>query len=102
MLPVATAGESGAGLLDAVFTATSAVCVTGLVTVDTGSYWSVFGQVVILVLIQIGGLGVMTLGTLLVVLVSRRLGLRARLIAQAQARTLSLADVRRVIRNVTL
>ncbi len=56
----------------------------------------------ILALIQVGGLGVMTLGTLLVVLVSRRLGLRARLIAQAQARTLSIADVRRVIRNVTL
>jgi trk system potassium uptake protein len=101
-LPAATATGERPTLLDAVFTATSAVCVTGLVTVDTGSYWSLFGQVVILVLIQVGGLGVMTLGTLLVVLVSRRLGLRARLIAQAQARTLSLADVRRVIRNVTL
>jgi trk system potassium uptake protein len=101
-LPVATQTGEPAAPLDAVFTATSAVCVTGLVTVDTGSYWSVFGQVVILALIQIGGLGVMTLGTLLVVLVSRRLGLRARLIAQAQARTLSVADVRRVVRDVTL
>jgi len=100
-LPVATADGVPASVLDAVFTATSAVCVTGLVTVDTGSYWSEFGQVVILALIQIGGLGVMTLSTLLVVLVSRRLGLRARLIAQAQARTLTLADVRRVLRNVT-
>jgi potassium uptake TrkH family protein len=101
-LPGATAAGERASLLDAAFTATSAVCVTGLVTVDTGSYWSAFGQVVILALIQIGGLGVMTLGTLLVVLVSRRLGLRARLIAQAQARALSIADVRRVVRNVTL
>lgn len=101
-LPAATRTGERAAVLDAVFTATSAVCVTGLVTVDTGSYWSVFGQTVILALIQIGGLGVMTLGTLLVVLVSRRLGLRARMIAQAQARTLSPADVRRVVRNVTL
>jgi potassium uptake TrkH family protein len=101
-LPAATQNGERAAPLDAVFTATSAVCVTGLVTVDTGSYWSVFGQVVILALIQVGGLGVMTLGTLLVVLVSRRLGLRGRLIAQAQARTLSVADVRRVVRNVTV
>ncbi len=101
-LPAATSSGEEADLLDAAFTATSAVCVTGLVTVDTGSYWSVFGQVVILGMIQVGGLGVMTLGTLLVLLVSRRLGLRARLIAQAQARTLSIADVRRVIGNVTL
>jgi trk system potassium uptake protein len=56
-LPAATATGERPTLLDAVFTATSAVCVTGLVTVDTGSYWSLFGQVVILVLIQVGGLG---------------------------------------------
>ena len=102
MLPVATSGAPGAGALDAVFTATSAVCVTGLVTVDTGSHWSAFGQVVILCLIQAGGLGIMTVASLLVVLVSRRLGLRARLLAQAQTQTVSLADVRRVVRNVVL
>lgn len=101
-LPAATATGRGAGLIDAVFTATSAVCVTGLITVDTGSYWSPFGQVVILVLIQAGGLGIMTLATLVVVLVSRRLGLRARLLAQAQTRTLTVRDVRRVVRNVAL
>ncbi|HSA50992.1 MAG TPA: hypothetical protein VLH10_12920, partial [Yinghuangia sp.] len=56
-LPTATASGRRAGLIDALFTSTSAVCVTGLVTVDTGTYWSGFGQVVILVLIQAGGLG---------------------------------------------
>ena len=61
---------------------------TGLVTVDTGTYWSGFGQVVILLLIQVGGLGIMTLATLFALLMSRRLGLRARLIAQAETKTL--------------
>ncbi len=82
-LPVATAGPGRADLLTSLFHATSAVCVTGLVTVDTGTYWSGFGQAVILLGIQVGGLGIMTLATLFALLVSRRLGLRARLIAQA-------------------
>lgn len=101
-LPVATRTGERASLLDAVFTATSAVCVTGLITVDTGSYWSLFGEIVILSLIQAGGLGLMTLATLVVVVLSRRLGLRARLLAQAQARTMTAQDVRRVVRNVVL
>jgi potassium uptake TrkH family protein len=101
-LPVARAGEGGADFLTALFHATSAVCVTGLVTVDTGTYWSGFGQAVILLLIQVGGLGIMTLATLFALLLSRRLGLRARLIAQAETRTLSVADVRRVIGRVVL
>jgi Trk-type K+ transport system membrane component len=57
LLPVARAGEGGASLLEAVFTATSAVCVTGLIVVDTPTYWSGFGEGVILALIQVGGLG---------------------------------------------
>lgn len=100
--PLATAGEGRARLIDALFTATSAVCVTGLVTVDTGTYWSGFGQGVILLLIQLGGLGIMTVATLLAVLLSRRLGLRARLVAQAETKSLSGTDVRRVVRNVVL
>lgn len=102
MLPWATAGGSRAAFDDALFTATSAVCVTGLVTVDTGTYWSAFGQVVILLLIQAGGLGIMTSATLIAVLLSRRLGLRARLIAQTETKSLTGADVRRVVRNVVL
>lgn len=58
LLPKAT--HSGIGLIDALFTATSAVCVTGLIVVDTGSYFTIFGQSVIMVLIQLGGLGIMT------------------------------------------
>ncbi|GAA4731222.1 TrkH family potassium uptake protein [Actinomycetospora chibensis] len=102
LLPASAAGEEGASVLDAVFTATSAVCVTGLVTVDTGTSWSTFGHLVILGLMQVGGLGIMTVASLLVVLVSRRLGLRARLVAQAQSGSLDLSDVRRVLRNVVL
>ena len=102
MLPIARAGEGRADFLTALFHATSAVCVTGLVTVDTGTYWSGFGQAVILLLIQVGGLGIMTLATLLALLLSRRLGLRARLIAQTETKALSAADVRRVVGRVVL
>ena len=101
-LPVATAGPGGAGLLTALFHATSAVCVTGLATVDTGTYWSGFGQGVILLLIQVGGLGIMTLATLFALLLSRRLGLRARLVAQAETKALTAADVRRVVGRVVV
>ena len=61
MLPLATRDGEGACFTDAIFTATSAVCVTGLIVQDTATYWSGFGQVVILTLIQIGGMGVVTL-----------------------------------------
>jgi len=101
-LPIASETGDRTNVMDALFTATSAVCVTGLVTVDTATYWSTFGEVVILALIQIGGLGIMTVASLTVVLLSRRLGLRARLIAAAQTRTLSVRDIGRVVRNVTV
>ncbi|WP_442942091.1 potassium transporter TrkG [Nonomuraea sp. NBC_00507] len=71
-LPIATTSGISAGWLTALFTATSAVCVTGLVVVDTESHWSVFGEVVIAALIQVGGLGIMTLATLFTVLVAGR------------------------------
>ncbi|MDG4798440.1 TrkH family potassium uptake protein [Micromonospora sp. WMMD1082] len=101
-LPVATRSGQRAEVVDALFTATSAVCVTGLITVDTGSYWSGFGQAVILLLIQVGGLGIMTLATLFTVLVSRRLGLRARFLAQAETKSLNLSDVRGVVRRIVV
>jgi potassium uptake TrkH family protein len=101
-LPIATAGESRASFLEALFHATSAVCVTGLITVDTGTYWSGFGQAVLLLLIQAGGLGIMTLASLFALLLSRRLGLRARLVAQTETKSLSAADVRRVIGRVVV
>ena len=78
MLPVSSRGPGGASFGDALFTATSASCVTGLVMRDTGTYWTTFGQLVIITLIQIGGLGFMTIATLFSLLLRRRLGLRER------------------------
>lgn len=78
MIPVATRGEGGASFGDALFTATSAVCVTGLVVQDTATYWSEFGQVVIISLIQIGGLGVITVALSLGMLMRRRISLMQR------------------------
>ena len=101
-LPIATADGEQADLVTALFTATSAVCVTGLITVDTATFWSGFGETVIVVLIQAGGLGIMTLATLVVVLLSNRMGLRVRSVVQAETKALSAADIRRVVRNVVL
>lgn len=100
MLPVARAGPASAPFITALFTATSAACVTGLVVVDTATYWSGFGQVVILALFQVGGFGIMAGTTLLLMLVSQRLRLQTRLIAQAETRSASLGDVSSVIRMV--
>jgi potassium uptake TrkH family protein len=102
LLPVARAGDGGASFLTALFTATSAVCVTGLVVVDTPTYWSPTGQAVIMALIQAGGFGIMALTSLLALLVARRLGLRTRLLAQAETKALRLGDVRRVLLGVAL
>jgi trk system potassium uptake protein TrkH len=81
-LPIARAGErSATPLADALFTATSAICVTGLTTVDMATYWSPFGNAVIFIGMNIGGMGVLTMASILGLVVSRRLGLRAKLIA---------------------
>ncbi|GAA1928013.1 potassium transporter TrkG [Nocardioides lentus] len=97
LLPVARAGEQSPGLLDAFFTATSAVSVTGLNVVDTPTYWSTFGHVAILALCQAGGFGIMALASLLGLLVTRRLGLRSRLTTVAEAGTVGLGEVREVL-----
>ncbi|GAA1003308.1 potassium transporter Trk [Acrocarpospora pleiomorpha] len=102
MLPIATASGESAGWVTALFTATSAVCITGLVVVDTAAHWSVFGEVLIATLIQIGGLGIMTLATLLTLTVSGRLGLRARLSAQAETKAATMAGLPRVVRDVVV
>lgn len=82
MFPIATRDGRGAVFADALFTATSAVCVTGLVVQDTATYWSVFGQAVILVLIQIGGMGVVTVAVAIVAVSGKRISLRERSIMQ--------------------
>jgi potassium uptake TrkH family protein len=101
-LPVSRAGPDGAPLLVALFTATSVVCVTGMAVVDTATYWSPFGHVVLLVLMQIGGIGIMSLASLLGLLAARRLGLRSQLIAQAETHSPALGDVRGILARVAL
>ena len=100
MLPVARSGAGGATALEALFTATSAICVTGLAVVDTATYWSGFGQVVILGLIQVGGFGIMALASLLGLLIANRLGLRGQLVAAAETKTQRLGDVRTILVGV--
>ncbi len=102
MLPAARADPGHAPFVVALFTATSAVCVTGLTVVDTAGYWSTFGHVLITVLTQIGGFGIMTMATLLGLLVSRRLGLRSRMMAQAESAGLVQGNVSGVLIRVAL
>lgn len=94
-LPVASRNGVSCGFLPALFTATSATCVTGLVMFDTFSQWSGFGQVVIITLIQIGGLGFMSAATLFVFLLRRRIGLKQRLV---MAQALSVGDMDGIVR----
>ena len=78
MLPVSSASGCVTPFGDALFTSTSAVCVTGLVVLDTGSYWSLFGQGIILLLIQIGGMGIITIAIAIAVVSGRKIGLMQR------------------------
>ncbi|MDP9398953.1 MAG: TrkH family potassium uptake protein [Actinomycetota bacterium] len=100
MLPAAAAGGVQTTFLQALFTATSAVCVTGLTVVDTSTHWSVFGQVVILIGVSLGGFGIMAAASLLGLLVSRRLGLRTKLATAAETKALGLGEVGWVLRRV--
>lgn len=101
-LPISTPGPTRPPILTAAFTSVSAVCVTGLTTVDTATYWSPFGQAVIVGLIQVGGFGIMTLATMLGMLVGGKLRLKSSLIAQAETHTLNIGDVRHVVRRVAI
>lgn len=99
-LPISAADRRPTDLVDALFTAVSAVCVTGLVTLDTATHWSGFGLAVILVLIQLGGLGIMVFATLIGLVLVRRLSVRSRLNAAAETDAVGSADVRRVVRGI--
>ncbi|QOT18698.1 TrkH family potassium uptake protein [Paenarthrobacter sp. YJN-5] len=99
-LPISRTATGDDAGLPALFTSVSAVCVTGLITVDTPSYWTPFGHVVILGLIQVGGFGIMTLATLLSLLVRKTIGLRGQLVAQTETHTLNFGDVRSVLFRV--
>ena len=99
-LPFATEAGESTSFITAFFTATSAVCVTGLVTVDTAGHWTTFGELVILGLIQVGGFGIIALSSLLVAVLSRRLGLRRRMLAAAETGTIDVSDMRRLLLDV--
>jgi len=100
--PQATADGQGLRFIDALFTATSAACVTGLVVVDTGTTFSPYGQAIILALIQIGGLGFMTMSTLFAIMLKRRISLRERLILQEAMNQPSMEGIVRLIRRVVM
>lgn len=100
MLPAATEEPGGVGLLTALFTATASVSLTGLTVVDTSTHWSTFGESVILGMIQIGGFGVMTLATLLLLVVQRRIGLSGRLVAQVETKSHGPGEVRRLVARI--
>ncbi len=102
MLPPARAGPGGAPFLTALFHSTSAVCVTGLLTVDTPTYWSPFGHGVILMLFQVGGFGIMSGATLLGLLAGRGLRLSVRLVARTERGTLEMKDVLGVLRLILI
>jgi trk system potassium uptake protein TrkH len=99
-LPQATQNGLGLPFLNAVFTATSAVCVTGLVVVDTATTFTNFGQWVILLLIQVGGLGFMTFATLFAMILGRRITLKQRLLLQEALNQVSVEGIVRLVRSV--
>ncbi|WP_035172140.1 TrkH family potassium uptake protein [Caldanaerobius polysaccharolyticus] len=101
-LPVATRSGESAGFLTALFTATSAVSVTGLVVVDTGTYWSTFGQIVIMLLIQVGGLGIMTMSTLFALILGRKITFKERLVMQEAFNLTSVGGIVRFAKYILI
>jgi potassium uptake TrkH family protein len=96
-LPISSDDPAGTSWIDALFTSTSAVCVTGLAVVDTGAHWSGFGTAVLLALIQVGGLGIVTLATMLTLLVSDRLNIDHLRTLSAEVGTSGMADLRHLV-----
>ena len=101
-LPIASRDNLSAGFVNALFTATSATCVTGLVVADTYAQWTAFGQLVILLLIQIGGLGFMTTITLFSFLLRRKIGLRERGLLRESVNTLYIGGVVRLTKRILI
>ena len=102
MLPVSSAAGTMTDPLTALFTATSAVCVTGLVVVDTATHWSLFGKLVLITGIQIGGLGVMTVMALVSMLLGQRIGLRQRTLLQESVASLHIGGIVRLVRRAMI
>lgn len=100
MLPCATAAGEHTSLLEALFTATTSVCVTGLVVVDTFSHWTIFGKIIILILIQFGGLGIVTLTSGLMLMLRRKVTLKNRMLIQSAFNLDTLQGLIRFIKKV--
>ncbi|ACL69921.1 TrkH family potassium uptake protein [Halothermothrix orenii] len=100
MLPFATSNGQGLNIVDALFTATSATCVTGLIVVNTSTAFTVFGQLVIMVLIQIGGLGIMTMSTMIAFVIGKKITLKERLIIQEDLNQFKISGLVRLVRYV--
>ena len=101
-LPISSASGEAVPYLDALFTATTSTCVTGLVTIPTVSTWSVFGQIVILLLIQIGGLGIITIMSGLMLLLNRKMGIDDRLLIQDAFNLNTMSGLAKFIKNVLI
>ena len=101
-LPISSASGSAVPYLDALFTATTSTCVTGLVTLPTVTTWSLFGQIVILLLIQVGGLGIVTIMSGLMLLLNRKMGIGDRLLIQDAFNLNTMAGLTRFVRNVLI
>lgn len=99
-MPISSASGESTNVLDAAFTATSAVCVTGLVTLNTSTHWSIFGQTVIMILIEIGGLGFMSFGTFFAILLKKKITLKNRLVMQEAMNTFSIQGLVKMVRYV--
>ena len=99
-LPISTTSGERTNFLDALFTATSAVCVTGLIVVDTGTYWNMFGQTLIMILIEIGGLGFMSFTTLIAIILGKKITLRERLILQDAMNTFNIQGLVKMVKYV--
>ncbi len=102
MLPFSAANGETASFTDAFFTATSASCVTGLVRVDTGTYWSFFGQAVIIILIQTGGLGFVTVATLFMMAMKKRIGIRSRELMIESINSSNIGGILRLTKKILL
>lgn len=99
-LPIASKSGQRTGFIDALFTSTSATCVTGLITLDTGTYWTYFGKTVIISLIQIGGLGFMSFATLFALLLGKKITLKERLILQEALNTFNIQGLVRLMKYI--
>lgn len=100
--PFVTQTGETTGFLKALFTSTSAVCVTGLVVVDTGTHWNMGGQIIILILIQIGGLGIMTMATSVALIIGRKISLKSRLIMQEALNQFTIQGVVRLTKYIII